>query len=303
MDLSIIIINWKSVAYLRPCVRSIQENTHSLEYEVVVVDNASDDGCGEMLANEFPGVRFIQSGSNLGFSRGNNLGGRHSSGDNLCFLNPDTEIKGDALKTMLDVLRTANGAGAVGCRLLNGDGSLQTSCIQSFPTLLNQSLDADLLYRVWPRCPLWGIAPLYDDETRPSPVQVISGACLMMKRTVFDSIGGFSEDYFMYAEDADLCYAAHKRGWTNYYVPTASVIHYGGGSSSQSVWRLTPNVQKRESMYRFFEKHYGSSCASRYRMLIGWAARIRIGLMFFARTQRGSMEKWSGILRWAKGAQ
>jgi GT2 family glycosyltransferase len=256
-----------------------------------------------MLAQEFPGVRFIQSESNLGFSRGNNLGVRHSTGENLCFLNPDTEIKGNALKTMLDVLRTTDRAGAVGCKLLNGDGSIQTSCIQSYPTLLNQVLDADLLYRLWPRCPLWGIAPLYENDAKPSPVQVISGACLMMKRSVFESIGRFSEDYFMYAEDADLCYSAHKNGCTNYYVPAASVIHYGGGSSSQSVWRMTPNIQKRQSMYRFFEKYYGPSSACRYRTLIGWAARIRIGLMFFARSQRSSLEKWTGILRWAKGAQ
>jgi hypothetical protein len=300
VQLSIVIVNWKSVAYLRDCLTSIPLHTHRLQYEVVVVDNASGDGCGDMLAKEFPNVRFVQSEVNIGFARANNLGTRSATGETLCFLNPDTRLLNSALEIMHDVVQTASHAGAVGCRLLNGDGSIQMSCIQSFPTLLNQFLDAEWLRRIFPRSTLWGIAALYDKGALFAPVQVISGACLMMSRSVFEVVGGFSEDYFMYAEDLDLCYKAAMRGYLNYYVPSASVVHYGGGSSSQRVERAFPSVQMRESVRRFLGKFHGASYAARYRRLMGWSARIRVGLLRIAGSGRGSLEKWQAILTWSK---
>src|SRR5271165_5655937 len=141
MDLSIIIVNWKSVDFLRGCLASIFSPGSSLSLEVVVVDNASYDGCEEMLSREFPQVRFIQSRENIGFARACNLGFRNSTGRVVLFLNPDTKVLGNALSSMVDGLESQSHAGAIGCKLLNGDGSLQTSCIQSFPTILNQALD------------------------------------------------------------------------------------------------------------------------------------------------------------------
>src|SRR5215471_10272451 len=117
MDLSVVIINWKSAAFTKECVRSLSKHTSGISYEVLVIDNASFDGCGEMLKREFPEVRYMQSAENLGFSRANNLGAAHATGDVLLFLNPDTEIFDSALPTMLRALQSLEDAGMVGCKI------------------------------------------------------------------------------------------------------------------------------------------------------------------------------------------
>src|SRR6185312_9935428 len=150
VELSIIIVNWRSAAFLRKCLATIYETTHAIDFETVVVDNASFDGAAEMLAAEFPQVRFVQSEKNLGFAGANNLGFRNSVGENLLLLNPDTEIIGSAIPAMLSLLRFTPDAGIIGCKLLNSDGTIQTSCVQRFPSILNQALDADYLRLKFP---------------------------------------------------------------------------------------------------------------------------------------------------------
>lgn len=155
-DLSIIIINWNSVGFLRKCLASVYANTKKTSFEVIVVDNASGDGCGDMVRAEFPEVHFVQSATNLGFAGANNLGVQYSSGKCLLFLNPDTELAGPAIDRMMEFLQSHAEAGIVGARLLNSDLSIQTSCIQNFPTVLNRVIDADLLRRLFPRLAFWG---------------------------------------------------------------------------------------------------------------------------------------------------
>src|ERR1035437_5865526 len=145
MQLSVIIVNWNSVGYLKGCLSSLYAETSGLEFEVVVVDNASYDGCGELLEREFPRVKFIQSAENRGFAAANNLGVAYSSGRGLLFLNPDTHVRGHALATMLPVFHVEPRAGIVGCRLLNGDLTVQASCVQAFPPVWNEFLDAEYL--------------------------------------------------------------------------------------------------------------------------------------------------------------
>src|SRR5260370_22558742 len=134
MARSIVIVNWNSTAFLRECLRSIYATATNLEFEVIVIDNASFDGSEMMVRREFPTVEFVQSRKNLGFAGGNNIAFAHSSGRNVLFLNPDTELTGHALTAMCSVLDTLSDAGVVGCKLLNSDLSVQTSCIQAFPT-------------------------------------------------------------------------------------------------------------------------------------------------------------------------
>jgi N-acetylglucosaminyl-diphospho-decaprenol L-rhamnosyltransferase len=137
-ELSIIIVNWNSKDFVRKCVQSIMANLMDFAFEIIVVDGASYDGCGEMLMREFPEVRFIQSDKNVGFARASNLGFEQSSGNCLLFLNPDTEVVGPAISILRTALLELDQAGIVGAKLLNTDGSVQTSCIQAFPTILNQ---------------------------------------------------------------------------------------------------------------------------------------------------------------------
>ena len=175
MDLSIIIVTWRSVEYFRACIHSIYRETRSLAIEIIVVDNASNDGSEAIIKDEFSQVKFFQSHENLGFARANNLGYAHSSGEILLFLNPDTEIHTDVLAGMVGHLRSNPEVGVVGARLLNTDGSLQTSCVQAYPTILNQVLDSEALRRLSPTSSLWGTKALFSGNEKPIDVDAISG--------------------------------------------------------------------------------------------------------------------------------
>lgn len=311
VELSIIIVNWNSAKFVRQCLKSIAANPPARPHEIIVVDSGSFDECGVMLTREFPAVQFVQSQQNVGFATGNNLGAKHSRGRFLNFLNPDTEVVPGALDKLLKTLERQPDAGLVGARLLNSDGSLQTSCIQSFPTVLNQALDSDFLYRTFPRSPLWGIAPLHDETSSPSVVEVVSGACIMIKRSVFESVGGFDERYFMYSEDLDLCYRVRQAGFDCLYVPDAQIVHHGGGSSN-SAPRTFAVVMTRESVSRFLKIHRGSFTAVCYRTAQGISALVRIPLVALLAggkklldkpVKKGSIRKWFAIFKWSIGLE
>lgn len=310
MDVSVVIVNWNSADYVHACIQSLHEQTSGMAYEVIVVDNASFDGCGERLAAEFPGVVFVQSQSNLGFGRANNLGAKHARGKVLLFLNPDTDIKDRAIDRLYEQFCRLDHPGAVGCRLLNSDGSLQKSCVQALPTVLNQILDADVLQRWFPRSGFWGGAALYEGTMEAVEVEAVSGACLMMRKDVFECVGGFSPEFFMYGEDIDLCFKARRAGLRNYHVGQAVIVHHGGGSSDRAISNFS-NVLVRESMSRFLRKSRGPLYSSCYRAAMCGMAVIRmvlLGVLFpvwFARRGvrrwRAVFRKWWGVLRWGLG--
>ena len=206
MDLSIILVNWNSEEYLRECIASIYEWTHQVRFEVIVVDNASPSGNVDTLKVPFPEIRLIKSSKNLGFAGANNLGFLNSTGDCVLFLNPDTKLNSPAIDIVMEQIRRLPKAGIVGCKLLNADLSVQTSSIMKFPRILNAILQIEYLRLRWPK--LWGIGALFTPDIAPSEVEAISGACMFMRRHIFEQIGMFSEEYFMYSEDLDLCYQA-----------------------------------------------------------------------------------------------
>ncbi len=308
--MSIIIVNWNSVEYLVNCIRSIREQTHKVSYEIIVVDNASFDGCGERLSHEFPDVIFIQSPSNLGFAAANNLGASRARGSALLFLNPDTEVLNGSLDCLYEILLRLSDAGVVGGRLLNSDGSVQISCVQPLPTLWNQLLDAELMLRLFPNFRSWRSAISFENQVVPCEVEVVSGACMMLRKPVFESVGGFSEDYFMYSEDLDLCYKARNSGFRNYHVPDAVFIHHGGCSSGKAGTAFS-NIMMRESVSVFLAKSKGNLYSRMYKMAMAGAAAIRLAIMLllipaYLFPQRkevwdNSFFKWVSILRWGVG--
>lgn len=309
--LSIIIVNWNSKDYTRKCLQSVCAHTRDLSYEIIVVDSASYDGCGEMLAREFPGVRFIQCEQNVGFARANNLGARQARGACLLFLNPDTELANPAVNLLFVAVNKLENAGAVGARLLNTDRTVQTSCIQSFPTVPNQALDCELFRRWFPRSSLWGMAALFDGSRKPAVVEAIIGACIMIKRTVFQQIQGFDESYFMYAEDMDLCFKVHQAGFKCWLLPAAEIIHHGGGSS-KSARNDFSVVMMRESIHRLLQCRQGGIAALGYRVAMGFSALLRIPILLIgimARKMAGrpvhttGFWKWLAILRWSLGGE
>ena len=307
--LSIIIVNWNSQHYLRACLQSILQEATRLIYEVIVIDNASTLDDIDKLGIDFPFIRLIRSDQNLGFARANNVGFQNSTADYVLFLNPDTVIEGSALRAMLDVLKKRQDAGIVGSRLLNSDGTLQTSCVQRYPRALNQALSTDFFYTHLPWMPLWGLAPLFQTTSDPVSVEVISGACLMVRRDVFEKVGLFSEDYFMYAEDVDLCHKVAQAGRRCYYLSSATVLHHGGGSSRQRQANNWAAVAQCGAKLQFMRKTRGTTYGNVYRLSMGATAAMRWLLLAGAAVARNnkerraslskSMEKWSAILRWS----
>jgi GT2 family glycosyltransferase len=302
MDVSIIIVNWNSIAYLRECIASICEHTLDISFEIVVVDNASPAGDADLLEPQFPEIRVIKSTVNLGFAGANNLGFKESTGEYVLFLNPDTKLVGSAINLMVQGIRSLPEAGVLGCKLLNTDLSIQTSCIQTFPTILNQLLDSDWLRLRWPNSELWGTLPLFSHSLKPAKVEVISGACMLVRRDVFEQVGLFTEDYFMYAEDLDLCYKVEGAGYSNYYLDTATVIHYGGKSSNRE-WATQ---MKWKSITHFCKKRRGNLYALIFRIAMASAAVVRLmaiaGVGLFGNTlgtpqsRRSASAKWRLVL-------
>lgn len=241
MNLSVIIVNWNSAEYTVSCVSSIEAETKNLEFEIIVVDNASTDDSCRVIQERCPKVKLIRSERNVGFARANNLGFRHSLGGILLFLNPDTELHGPAINLMFERLNSSADIGVLGCRLLNPDLSVQTSCIHRFPTILNQIADIELLRQRFPRLRLWGMRPLFlTDCGKPISVEAVSGACQMVKRDVLETVGLFSTDYFMYMEDLELCYRISQIGKKVCYLGCATIVHHGGQSSKKGAERIFP---------------------------------------------------------------
>lgn len=313
VDLSVIFVNWNSVDYLRDCLASIYEFTHGISFEIIVVDNASPEGRLEILQDQFPGITLIRSRTNLGFAGANNLGFKHSTGSYVLFLNPDTKLIGPALPVMLEHMRSLPAAGIVGCKLLNTNLSVQLTSIQKFPTIVNQMLDAEFLQVHWPRCPLWELTPLFSISTKPSRVDVISGACMLLRRERFEQVGMFSEDYFMYAEDIDLNYKVARAGFTNYYVGDATIIHHGGGSSSRQTVSQWKTIMKYRAMCRYFRKTRGPGyeliyrsamgCVAVARLILLWLAYPLVNILWGKESLKIAKEKWRAVLRWAVGRQ
>ena len=302
MDVSIIYVNWKSEDYIKESIESVYAHTAGLSLEIIVVDNASPSGRVEMLKEHFPQIQLIKSEKNLGFARANNLGFHSSSGESILFLNPDTKLVNPAINIMLQALRETPGAGIMGCKLLDADLNVRTDSIQTFPTILNQALDADFLRDRWPKSSLWGIAPLYSESPAPARVEVISGACLMITRAAFERIGMFSEEYFMYAEDLDLCYKVAHAAYANYYIGEGRVIHYGGKSSEPE----PATRMKWTSIPRFCDKHHGRAYGLVFRFVMAVTAVCRLAALGAARIFGNrfgkpadldwSLRKWRTIL-------
>jgi GT2 family glycosyltransferase len=312
IKLSIIIVNWNSLGYLRKCLTSIYEHVRDLSFEIIVVDNASPEPGIEALNGDFPDVLVIKSDVNLGFAGANNLGFTRSSGEYVLFLNPDTEVINNAFKTMLDESLPLPDPGVIGCKLLNTDLSVQTSCIQTFPTIPNQVFDYEYLRLRWPGFSFWSIGALFSENKHPVSVEVISGACMLLRRDVFERAGRFTEDYFMYAEDLDLCYKVKALGFRNYYVGKAQVIHHGGRSSNRvnvSNWSI---IMRFKAVHKFCIKRQGSLYGSLFRATMGAAALLRVVVLSLAKPFAGndsrkqsiknSTSKWLAVLKWSYGA-
>lgn len=304
-DVSILIVNWNSAEYLRDCLASIGGQTRGLRLEVIVIDNASTEPGLDRLEQEFPEVYFLRLEKNLGFAGANNEGYRHSHGRYVLLLNPDTKLITPAINLMLEKMESLPDAGICGCTLLNSDLTVSTTSIQKFPTILNQLLTFEHLRVRFPACPLWSIDPLFRECKDPVRVEVIPGACMLMRRETFERAGLLNEHYFMYAEDIDLNYKVNKLGLASYYIAEARIVHHGGGSSSQQTVNRWSVMMMQRAMGRYFRTNRGMVYGVAYQITTGISAVLRLIVLGFLcclgqrRRVQNSMGKWLTILMWS----
>lgn len=274
--LSIVIVSWNTRELLRKCLASIYAYPLDEPFEIWVVDNASTDGSGEMVKQQFPEVNLIENQNNPGFAGANNQGIRQSCAEFVLLLNPDTEVLPGALKNLMAFMKASPKVGACGSRVLNPDKTLQISSYP-IPTLSREFWRLFHLDTLW----AYGVYDMQKWPTKaPRQVEVLLGACILVRAAVLDEIGLMSEDYFMYTEEVDLCYRIAKSRWQIYWVPNSEIIHYGGQSTRQVSRQMF--IQLYKSKVLFFKKHYGTLSAFLYKLILLSAAGFRLALSPFA---------------------
>ncbi|MCJ7646948.1 glycosyltransferase family 2 protein [bacterium] len=255
VDLSVIIINYNVKQLLRECLYSIYSNTKRINLEVIIVDNNSTDGSVDMVKSEFPEVKLIENCQNLGFAKANNQALKENKGRYVLLLNPDTVVLPNALDKMIEFMEANSQAGALGCKLLYPDGSLQRSC-RSFPTLTTAFFENLGLEKFFPKNKLIAKYRMgYWDYNDVREVDQPMGSALMIRREVIEHVGFLDERFYMFFEEVDWCFRIKKRGWKIYFMPSAEIIHYGSQSARPSMTRMM--ILGYKSKHRFFRKHYG----------------------------------------------
>ncbi len=258
MELSIIIVNYNVKEFLQNSIHSLQKAASKIEHEIIVVDNASDDGSVEFIREKFPQIRLIVNQANLGFSKANNLALRTTEGKFILLINPDTIVSENTITKMIEFFNSHYDAGLAGCKILNPDGSLQLACRRSFPGPWTSFCKVTGLSNLFPHSKLFARYNLtYLDENSTYEVDAISGSFMMMKREVYQTVGGFDEQFFMYGEDLDFCYRTQKNGYKVYYYPGTQIIHYKGESTKRS--SLDETKYFYNAMHLFVKKHFSSS--------------------------------------------
>lgn len=274
LDLSILIVSWNVSGLLANCLESIlsspisidSSQSETLRTEIIVVDSASSDDTAEMVRRRFPQVKLLAQTENVGFTRSNNIALREARGRYLLLLNPDTEIVRDAIPTMVAYLDQHPDVGIVGPHTLNDDGSTQ-STRRHFPNFWIGIFESTWLQ---PYAPKSLLDYYYYANGTPSDatldVDWVQGSAMMVRREIYEQIGGLDEGYVMYSEELDWCKRAKERGWRVVFLGDAKVIHYGGKSSEQAVARS--HILFQQSKLRYFRKYHGWLTAQFLRLFL-----------------------------------
>lgn len=226
MKLSIIILNYKSEGLTRYCLKNIFLAKPALDYEIIVVDNASPDGGVRRIKNEFPQFKFLELKKNRGFSAGNNAGIKEAKGEYILVVNPDVVISQGSLEMLISFMEEHSEVGIAGPKLLNPNGTIQNSCLR-FP---------DWKMPLYRRTPLGKLKKgkeylkrylmLDFDHNTSRPVEWLFGACLIVRQACLDKVGLLDERYFLYIEDTDWCRRFWEKGFLVYYIAEVALIHY-----------------------------------------------------------------------------
>lgn len=258
VDLSIIIVNYNVKEYLKNLLNSIKKSSPNILKEIIVIDNASDDGSVDLIKEKFPDIILIENKTNLGFGKANNQGLKIAKGKFLLIINPDTLVAEDTFAKMIDFFNENPLAAMAGCKILNPDGTLQLACRRSFPRPWIAFTKVTGLSSLFPKSKIFAQYNLtYKDENQTYEVDAISGSFMMLRKEVYDTVGGFDEQFFMYGEDLDFCYRIQNAGFKIFYVHTTQIIHYKGESTKRS--SLDETKIFYQAMHIFVKKHFSTS--------------------------------------------
>ncbi len=278
MDVSIVVVSWNTCKILRDCLESIYSETKEVQFEVIVVDNASPDNSGEMIRTEFPQAILLENKKNQGFAAANNQGMAIAKGRYVLLLNSDTVVLGNAIRKTVVFADVHPEAAVVGCRVLNPDHTIQRTCFM-FPSICNMILSSTYLYKIFPKSRFFGRERMSwwkRDDVRE--VDVATGCFMFVRQEPIKQIGLMDERFFVYAEESDWCYRFKESGWKVMFTPCAEIIHLGGQSSKKNVTEM--GLQLRGSILQFIYKHrprweYALAC-----LLVWLFCAVRIPFWF-----------------------
>jgi GT2 family glycosyltransferase len=272
-DVSVIVVAWRSRELVARCLAALDAAGGTASREVIVVDQASDDGTAAWLAAERPDVRLVALERNVGFGAGNNRGAEAASGRWLLLLNPDCFVDEGCIDELVRFAEATSGSAAVGPRLRWEDGRLQRSC-RGFPSVWRIATEYLFLRKLAPSSR--ALNALYcggfaHDEARQ--VDWVTGACVLVDAERFRAVGGFDESFFLYSEETDLLRRLRDAGGTCWFDPAAGAVHLWGGTT-----RRDPGPAYREQLrshVRYLDKHHGRTAARRGRLVLLWGCRLR----------------------------
>ncbi|GAB5407817.1 MAG: glycosyltransferase [Balneolaceae bacterium] len=274
IDISIVIVNYKVKEYISNLLSSINKAKNQLNLQIFVVDNYSKDGSVEYLKDRFPEVTYIENEKNLGFGKANNQAISKAEGKYCLIINPDTLVSEDTFSVLVDHMDQNLTCGAVGCKILNPDGTFAPESKRSVPTLWSSFTKASGLSALFNESKLFSeyyMNWLSEDEMAKVPV--LSGSFMFWRTNVLKELEGFDERFFMYGEDIDLCYRIQETKYHIDYVPFTSIIHYKGESTRKGDLRYIRIFNK--ALYQFFDKHHSSKYSFLFKVSIYSAIWIR----------------------------
>lgn len=290
--LSIVIVNYNVAYFLEQCLRSVYEAVQGIESEIFVVDNHSVDNSLEMLRENFPWVRLIANEENVGFAKANNQAIRMASGEYVLLLNPDTIVQSDTFIKTLDFMDKTPDAGALGVKMLDGRGRFLPESKRGLPlpdVAFYKIFGLSKIFKKSKRFGRYHLTYLNEDEIHS--VEVLSGAFMLLRKSVLDKIGLLDETFFMYGEDIDLSYRVILGGYRNYYYPLTRIIHYKGESTKKSSVNYV--FVFYQAMQIFAKKHFSQKNARLFDWIINFAIWFRASL---AIVKRAFLKIWMPLL-------
>lgn len=270
MELSIVIVNTDTPKITNDAVTSALRTIKNVDFEVIIVDNSSE-ACN-VFSSLSERVRVVGNIKNKGFGNACNIGVQYASGECILFLNSDTILFEDTVDVAFSYFKTKCGVGALGVRQLLENGRLDAGCKRGFPTPMSALYYFLGLSKIFPNSKRFGAyQQTFVDEEDVVEVDCISGAFMLIKKSVFEQVGGFDEDFFLYGEDVDLCFRLKKAGFSNVYFGKVSFLHYKNKSGKNSIKVLESFYN---SMKIFYDKHY----KSKYSLIVEFIVKLGINL-------------------------